>query len=62
MFCQHSPLQKHGTQNHLQRYKCPHCNGYNSIMFDDATHDELFYMQAERDMETLVKHDQRNTV
>ena len=31
-------------------------------MFDDATNDELFYMQAERDMETLVKHDQRNTV
>ncbi|WP_420913803.1 IS256 family transposase, variant Zn-binding type [Aggregatibacter actinomycetemcomitans] len=26
MFCQHNPLQKYGTQNHLQRYKCPHCN------------------------------------
>ena len=37
-------------------------SGYNSIMFDDATNDELFYLQAEKDMETLVKHDQRNTV
>ncbi|WP_459166230.1 IS256 family transposase, variant Zn-binding type [Aggregatibacter actinomycetemcomitans] len=26
MFCQHSPLQKYGTQNYLLRYKCPHCN------------------------------------
>ena len=37
-------------------------NGYNSLMFDDATHRELFHMHAERDMETLVKHDQRNHI
>lgn len=37
-------------------------NGYNSLMFDDATHQELFHMHAERDMETLVKHDQRNHI
>ncbi|WP_293731126.1 type VI secretion system tip protein TssI/VgrG [uncultured Actinobacillus sp.] len=37
-------------------------NGYNSLMFDDATHQELFHMHAERDMETQVKHDQRNHI
>ena len=36
--------------------------GYNSIMFDDATHNELFQEHAERDMETKVKHDQRNHI
>ena len=36
--------------------------GYNSIMFDDATHNELFQQHAERDMETKVKHDQRNHI
>ncbi|WP_053067706.1 type VI secretion system tip protein TssI/VgrG [Muribacter muris] len=36
--------------------------GYNSIMFDDATNDELFDMHAERDMAILVKHDQRNRI
>ena len=25
-FCLHSSIQKHGRQNNLQRYKCPHCN------------------------------------
>lgn len=36
--------------------------GYNSLMFDDATKRELLGMHAERDMETLVKHDQRNHI
>ena len=31
-------------------------------MFDDATHNELFQQHAERDMETKVKHDQRNHI
>ncbi|WP_458794200.1 IS256 family transposase, variant Zn-binding type [Pasteurella multocida] len=24
--CQYSPIHKYGTQNNLQRYKCPNCN------------------------------------
>lgn len=36
--------------------------GYNSIMFDDATYRELFDMHAERDMNTLVNHDQQNHI
>ncbi|PJG85478.1 type VI secretion system tip protein TssI/VgrG, partial [Conservatibacter flavescens] len=49
------------TQMHI-RSKTYKGNGYNSIMFDDATNDELFHQHAERDMETVVKHDQRNFI
>jgi len=36
--------------------------GYNELMFEDAAGSELLRMQAERDMQTLVKHDQRETI
>lgn len=36
--------------------------GYNEIMFEDSGGKELFRMQAERDMNKLVKHDEQSTV
>lgn len=36
--------------------------GFNEIMFEDRAGDELFRIRAERDMETLVRHDERRTV
>ncbi|MBL8743916.1 MAG: type VI secretion system tip protein VgrG, partial [Myxococcales bacterium] len=36
--------------------------GYNEVMFEDAVGQELLRMQAERDMQTLIKHDERRTV
>ncbi len=36
--------------------------GYNELMFEDAHGKELLRMQAERDMDTLVKNDQSATV
>ena len=55
----HLPQSK--TQMYLKS-KTYKGEGYNSIMFDDATHNELFQQHAERDMETKVKHDQRNHI
>ena len=55
----HLPQSK--TQMYLKS-KTYKGEGYNSIMFDDATHNELFQEHAERDMETKVKHDQRNHI
>ena len=55
----HLPQSK--TQMYLKS-KTYKGEGYNSIMFDDATHNELFQEHAERDMETQVKHDQRNHI
>jgi len=37
----------------------PGSNGFNEIKFDDARGRELVYMQAERDLEKLVKFDER---
>jgi type VI secretion system secreted protein VgrG len=36
--------------------------GYNELMFEDAAGSELLRMQAEKDMHTLVKNDQRESV
>jgi type VI secretion system secreted protein VgrG len=36
--------------------------GYNELMFEDAAGSELLRMQAEKDMHTLVKNDQRHSV
>jgi type VI secretion system secreted protein VgrG len=36
--------------------------GYNELMFEDAAGSELLRMQAEKDMQTLVKNDQRESV
>ncbi|WP_053067753.1 type VI secretion system tip protein TssI/VgrG [Muribacter muris] len=55
----------HLPQSRTQMYiksKTYKGKGYNSMMFDDAPHNELFEMHAERDMATLVKHDQRNHI
>jgi hypothetical protein len=37
----------------------PGSNGFNEIKFDDARGRELVYMQSERDLEKLVKNDER---
>ncbi len=36
--------------------------GYNEISFEDSATQELFHMQAEKDMSKLVKHDEKGTV
>ncbi len=53
------PISK--TQMHI-RSKTYKKWGHNSIMFDDATNDELFAMHAEKDMDTVVENDQRYTI
>ena len=36
--------------------------GYNEIMFEDRSGEELVRVQAEKDMDTLIKHDETRTV
>ncbi|MEZ4302365.1 MAG: type VI secretion system tip protein TssI/VgrG [Polyangiaceae bacterium] len=50
------PAQK--TKSTWRSDSSPGSGGYNEIMFEDAKHRELVYVQAERDLEKLVKHDE----
>ncbi len=50
------------TQSALRSSSTPHTGGYNEIRLEDRAGGERFYVQAERDHETLVKHDQTITV
>jgi type VI secretion system secreted protein VgrG len=50
------------TQSGWRSMSTPGGGGYNEILFEDAKGAELVNMQAERDMQTLVKNDQRLTV
>lgn len=49
------------TQMHL-RSRTYKGRGYNGIMFEDATNQELFEMHAEKDMKTLVRSNQENYI
>ncbi|MCW9718684.1 bacteriophage T4 gp5 trimerisation domain-containing protein, partial [Avibacterium sp. 21-599] len=49
------------TQMHIKS-KTYKGEGYNSILFEDAANRELFEMHAQRDMTTLVEHDQKNHI
>src|SRR5262249_24527400 len=37
-------------------------SGFNELTFDDATSAQLFFMHAEKDMQTIVRHNQQTQV
>ena len=55
-------LPEHKTRSTLKTLSTPATGGYNEIRFEDAAGKEQMYIQAERDQDTLVKHDRTLTV
>lgn len=55
-------LPGHKTRSGWRSNSSPGSGGYNEIMFEDAKGRELFYSQAERDLETLVKRNEARSV
>jgi type VI secretion system secreted protein VgrG len=51
-------LPEHQTQTGLRTDSSPKSGGYNEIMFDDAKGKELIRVQAERNVEKIVKVDE----
>jgi uncharacterized protein involved in type VI secretion and phage assembly len=51
-------LPAHKTRSTWKSDSSPGSGGFNEIMFEDAKGRELVYVQAERDLEKLVKHDE----
>jgi len=57
-----TPMPETKTKTGLRTQSTPRTGGYNEIRFEDAAGREQVYLQAERDMDTLVKHDESLTV
>lgn len=61
-----SPIfsEKQRTKSGIRTRSVPHgsASNFNEISFDDDAGNELVYLQAEKDMKTLVKNDQELTV
>jgi type VI secretion system secreted protein VgrG len=55
-------LPEHKTKSGWRSDTTPGSGGFNEIMFEDAKGHELVNVQAERDLEKLVKHDERIAV
>ncbi|NUP05556.1 MAG: type VI secretion system tip protein VgrG [Polyangiaceae bacterium] len=55
-------LPANKTQNGFRSNSVPSTGGYNELMFEDKAGKELVNIQAEKDMKTLVKHDDDKTV
>lgn len=55
-------LPENKTKSTWKSDSTPGSNGFNEIMFDDAAGSELVYVQAERNLEKLVKVDESATV
>ncbi|MFO0609107.1 MAG: type VI secretion system tip protein TssI/VgrG [Polyangiales bacterium] len=55
-------LPEHKTRSTIKTLSTPATGGYNEIRFEDAAGREQMYVQAERDQDTLVKHDRTLTV
>jgi type VI secretion system secreted protein VgrG len=55
-------LPAHKTRTTIKTWTSPQDGGYNEIRFEDAKGAEQVYVQAQRDMDTLVKHDETLTV
>jgi type VI secretion system secreted protein VgrG len=55
-------LPEEKTKTSLKTWSTPKTGGYNEMRFEDAAGKEQVYVQAERDMDTLVKHDETLTV
>lgn len=52
------PLPKHKTKSAWKSESSPGGDGYNEILFEDAAGGELVYVQAQKDMVSLVKKDE----
>ncbi|XXX71830.1 type VI secretion system tip protein TssI/VgrG [Sorangium sp. So ce134] len=55
-------LPENKTQSGWKSSSSPETGGYNEIMFEDAAGKELVRVQAERDMNKLVKRDEQVTI
>ncbi len=55
-------LPAHKTRSGWRTDSSPGSGGYNEIMFEDAKGRELVYVQAERDLETVVKRNEARSV
>ncbi len=55
-------LPDNKTQTGIKSNSTGNTGGYNEIMFEDSAGKELLRVQAERDMQSLIKHDKRETV
>jgi type VI secretion system secreted protein VgrG len=55
-------LPENKTQSGWKSNSTGGTGGYNEIMFEDASGKELLRMQAEKDMQKLVKHNEESTV
>ncbi len=55
-------LPEHDTVSGSKSASSPGQKGYNEIKFDDKKGDELFSLHAEKNLRTLVKHDDTSTV
>jgi type VI secretion system secreted protein VgrG len=55
-------LPAHKTRSTWKSDSSPGSDGFNEIMMEDAKGRELVYVQAERDLHKLVKHDELITV
>ncbi len=54
-------LPEHQTVSTWKSDSSPGGGGFNELKFEDAKGKELVYVQAERDLEKLVKHDETET-
>jgi type VI secretion system secreted protein VgrG len=55
-------LPEHKTRSTWKSDSSPGSNGYNEILFEDLAGKELVYVQAQRNLRKLVKHDETITV
>ena len=55
-------LPEHRTKTTWRSASSPGADGFNELTFEDAKGRERVYLQAERDLESLVKHDEVLTV
>lgn len=57
-----TPFPDAKTKSGFRTWSTPRTGGYNEMRFEDAAGAEQVFTQAERDHDTLVKHDQTLTV
>ncbi|MDI1446206.1 type VI secretion system tip protein TssI/VgrG [Polyangium sp. 6x1] len=55
-------LPEHKTVSTWKSQSMPAMNGFNEIKYEDQKGEELFYMQAEKNLRKLVKNDEVDTV
>jgi type VI secretion system secreted protein VgrG len=56
------PLPDHKTRTTIKSSSTPGGGGFNELMFEDAKGQELVYLQAEHDLESVVKVDETGNV